>query len=50
MEAGKVFEQSPEPGLQVNEGSVVRYAVSTGPGSIADPRHPHFDRRTPSRS
>jgi serine/threonine-protein kinase len=45
MEAGKVFEQSPEPGLTVNEGSVVRYTVSTGPGSIAIPDVRNFDRK-----
>ena len=45
MEAGKVFEQSPEPGLKVNEGSVVRYTVSTGPGSIAIPDIRNFDRK-----
>jgi serine/threonine-protein kinase len=45
MEAGKVFEQSPEPGLQVNEGSVVRYTVSTGPESITIPDIRNFDRK-----
>jgi len=45
MEAGKVFEQSPEPGVEVNEGSVVRYTVSTGPGSVAIPDIRNFDRK-----
>jgi serine/threonine-protein kinase len=45
LAAGKVFEQSPEAGLKVNEGSVVRYTVSTGPGSIAIPDIRNFDRK-----
>ncbi|MDV3221483.1 Stk1 family PASTA domain-containing Ser/Thr kinase [Intrasporangium sp.] len=44
VEAGKVFEQSPEPGLEVDEGTVVRYTVSTGPESITVPDVRNFDR------
>ena len=44
LQSGKVFEQSPAPGLEVKEGSVVRYTVSTGPESLTIPDVRNFDK------
>lgn len=44
LEAGKVFEQSPAAGDEVQEGTVVSYTVSTGPDSITIPDVRNFDR------
>lgn len=44
LEAGKVFEQSPNAGLEVEQGTVVRYTVSTGPESVTIPDVRNFDK------